>query len=64
MAIVRKEERSSLYASVFNTEQGKKALEDLRGRFATHSCFTDDPRTTCFKLGQEAVLRYIDKNLK
>ncbi len=50
-----------LYKQTFNTDEGKKVLEDLRLRcFSKKSTFDKDANVTAFNEGQRQVVLHIE----
>tara|TARA_X000001382_G_scaffold114987_1_gene93537 strand:- start:993 stop:1217 length:225 start_codon:yes stop_codon:yes gene_type:complete len=50
-----------LYKQTFNTDEGKKVLEDLRLRcFSKKSTFDKDANVTAFNEGQRQVVMHIE----
>lgn len=60
-----KDERRELYNAVFNTESGKKVLEDLeRICEFKYSSFDAEPMKMANKEGKKHIYRYIQQQLE
>tara|TARA_B100001027_G_scaffold153693_1_gene107969 strand:+ start:71 stop:286 length:216 start_codon:yes stop_codon:yes gene_type:complete len=54
-----------LYKNLFNTEEGKRILEDLEARYAIHgTTFSPDSTETAYREGQRTVVLFIKSMLR